>query len=183
MKKKATFLLVLTLTMTLFYNVIGYYLIQAYQKEQTWVASMQNIPDSEFQVIKLNASLYSFIDDTEMAFVNENVTINNKSYHIFKKKIQNNIIYLYYLRNFYESDAKECFTKIVDSQDFKNQSATSNPIKQPLKSFLKDYVFESNFDFKSLSFGSYHVINPTFFVQKCENSGFLNLPFSPPKTV
>ncbi len=183
MKKKATFLLVLTLTMTLFYNVIGYYLILSYQKEQTWVASMKNIPDAEFQVIKLNASLYSFIDDAEMAFVNENVTINNKSYHIFKKKIQNNIIYLYYLRNFHESEAKDNLTKIVDNQDFNDNSTRTNPVKKPLKSFLKDYVFENNFDFKSPSFLAYEATNITFFVQKSENTGFFNLPFSPPKTV
>lgn len=182
MKKKAAFLLILTLLMTLFYNVIGYYLIQSYQKEQTWVASMKNIPDAEFQVIKLNASLYSFIDDAEMEIVNENITINNNSYHVFKKKIQNNIIYLYYLRDFHESESKDNLTKIVDSQNFNDNSTSNNPIKKPLKSFLKDYVFENHFEFKSPTF----VVNDTnirnFFTQQNESKGFLSLPFSPPKT-
>jgi hypothetical protein len=53
----------------------------SYQKEQAWVSAMKN-PDSEFKV-NPNATLYSFIEDTDFEYVNENV-IENKSYHIFK---------------------------------------------------------------------------------------------------
>jgi hypothetical protein len=34
---------------------------------------------------RTNASLYSFVPDTEFEYVNENVVIDNKSYHIFKE--------------------------------------------------------------------------------------------------
>ena len=71
----------------------------AYQEEQAWVKMMANEPDSNYNVIHLNASLYSFIEDTDFEYVNENITIENKSYHIFKKRIKNNILSLYYLRN------------------------------------------------------------------------------------
>ena len=99
MRRKASSLLVLLLTATFLYNVIGFHLLFTLQKEHSWVVSMQNIPDSAFRVIKLNATLYTFTEDTEMEYVNENMTINNKVYHIFKRKIQDNIISLYYLPN------------------------------------------------------------------------------------
>ena len=76
----------LFLLTTLFYNVLAYCAMFAYQKEQRWVSSMEKVPSSKFQVIRLNASVYSFIEDTDFEYVNENVIIKNKSYHIFKKK-------------------------------------------------------------------------------------------------
>ena len=85
MKKKAILLLTLVLTITLFNNVVGYYLVYAFEKEQTWVNAKQNIPESEFSVIRLNATLYSFTEDTELEYVNENITIENVTYHIVKQ--------------------------------------------------------------------------------------------------
>ena len=108
----------LFLLVTLFYNVLGYYLMFAYQEEQAWVSSMEKIPCSEFQVIQLNATLYSFIEDTDFEYVNEDVIINNKSYHIFKKRIQNNILSLYYLRNSHQDVIGKDLKDIVDNQLF-----------------------------------------------------------------
>jgi hypothetical protein len=55
----------------------------SYQEEQAWVSAIKT-PDLEFQVIQLNASLYS-LSKTLTLNTNENVIIENKSYHIFKK--------------------------------------------------------------------------------------------------
>ena len=77
MKKIAFALLTLLLTATFLYNVIGYQLMFSLKKEQKWVAAMQKIPDSKFKVLRLNATLYSFIDDTEMEIVNENFIYKN----------------------------------------------------------------------------------------------------------
>src|SRR3990167_9386376 len=94
----------LFLLVTLFYNVLGYYLMFAQQQEQAWVASMEKNDTSKFKVIHLNATLYSFIEDTDFEYVNENVTINNTTYHVFKKRIQNNILSLYYLPNSHQDE-------------------------------------------------------------------------------
>jgi hypothetical protein len=48
----------------------------SYQEEQAWVSSMEKKPDPEFQVIKLNATLYPFIEDTDFEYVDEDVVIN-----------------------------------------------------------------------------------------------------------
>ena len=84
MKRIATLFLIVTL----FYNMIGYYLMFAYQEQQAWVARMEKTSHTDFRVMRLNASLYSFADDTEFEEVNEDVIINNKSYHIFKKQVK-----------------------------------------------------------------------------------------------
>lgn len=143
MKRKASLLLTLLVSIALFYNVIGYYLMDAFKTEQTWISAMQNIPDSEFKVIKLNASLYSFTEDTEMEYVNENVTINNVSYHIFKKRIQNNIINLYYLQNYNQNDVYKKLEKMADDHLCNNSSTNKTPIKKIFKSGLTDFIFES----------------------------------------
>lgn len=129
----------LFLFVALFYNALGYYLMFSYQEEQTWVNAMEKIPNEEFQVIELNATLYSFVEDTDFEYVNENVIIENKSYHIFKKRIHDNILSLYYLPNSYGDVIGKKLNEIVDNQLF-NCNSKDTPVKRLLKSFLKDYV-------------------------------------------
>ena len=71
MKRIATLFLVVTL----FYNMIGYYVMFAYKEQQAWVARMENTSRTDFRVLRLNASLYSFAEDTEFEDVNEDVII------------------------------------------------------------------------------------------------------------
>lgn len=129
----------LFLFVTLFYNALGHYLMFSFQEEQEWISAMEKSKDEEFQVLELNASLYSFIEDTDFEYVNENVIIENKSYHIFKKRIQNNILSLYYLPNSYGDVIGKNLNEIVDNQLF-NCSSKDSPVKRLLKSFLKDYI-------------------------------------------
>ena len=176
MKRIAT----LFLLATLFYNVLGYYAMFAYQKEQTWVSSMEKIPSSELQVIQLNASLYSFIEDTDFEYVNENVIIKNKSYHIFKKRIQNNILSLYYLPNSYGDVIGKDLNEIVDNQLFNSAPSKEAPAKKLLKSFLPDYIpnsttcveFSLNTDLNSIA-----LIIPQ---NKALDSGYLSSSYTPP---
>ena len=128
MKRKASLLLTLLVSIALFYNVVGYYLMGAFETEQNWISEMQNIPDSEFKVIKLNASLYSFTEDTEMEYVNENVTINNVTYHIFKKRTQNNIVNLYYLQNYNQNGIYKKLEKMADDHLCNNTSTNKTPL-------------------------------------------------------
>lgn len=173
----------LFLIVTLFYNVMGYYLMFAYQEEQAWVASMEKKHDSEFQVIKLNATLYSFIEDTDFEYVNEDVVINNKSYHIFKKRIQNNILSLYYLRNSHQDAISQDLKDIVDNQLFNGSSSKESPVKKLLKSFLKDYVANSavcvDFSPKTTVLSSESIIMPN----QALDSGYISLSYSPPDFV
>lgn len=173
----------LFLIVTLFYNVMGYYLMFAYQEEQAWVSSMEKRHDSEFQVIKLNATLYSFIEDTDFEYVNEDVVINNKNYHIFKKRIQNNILSLYYLRNSHQDAISQDLKDIVDNQLFNGSSSKESPIKKLLKSFLKDYVPNTAVCFTFSPEKEAEVVvfneNPTASL----HSGHLALSYTPPDFV
>jgi len=180
MKKKACILLIITLTIALFYNVIGYYLIYAFEKEQSWVATMQEIPDSDFKVIKLNATLYSFIDDTELEYVNENFTLKNKTYHIFKKQIKDNVLSLYYLPN-QQSNSYASLNKLVQGDFLENAPLSKNPLEKLIKTFSKDYLSQNNNYFKT-SFDANTLrlktdLHPNGILQ----SGYLPQLFSPPK--
>lgn len=181
MKKKAILLLTLMLTITLFYNVIGYYLMYAFEKEQTWVHAKQDIPESEFRVIRLNASLYSFTEDTEMEYVNENITIKNVTYHIFKKKIENNILNLYYLRNSNQDSATVKLEKIADSQIFNGTSSNKNPLKKIVKSGFEKYVFEMySFEKSILDFDFEKLRIQSILTQEL-HSGYLTISYTPPE--
>ncbi|TDE31374.1 hypothetical protein E0I61_01360 [Flavobacterium ranwuense] len=173
----------LFLLVTLFYNVMGYYLMFAYQEEQAWVSSMEKRQDSEFQVIQLNATLYSFIEDTEFEYVNEDVVINNKSYHIFKKRIQNNILSLYYLRNSHQDAISQDLKDIVDNQLFNGSSSKESPVKKLLKSFQKDYVANSAvcFTFSLEKEAEVVVLNGNPI--ESLHSGHLTLSYTPPDFV
>lgn len=173
----------LFLLVTLFYNVLGYYLMFAQQEEQAWVASMEKNEVSEFKVIHLNASLYSFIEDTDFEYVNENVTIHNKTYHVFKKRIQNNILSLYYLPNSHQDEVGKNLNDIVDNQLFNNSSSKNTPVKKLLKSFIKDYVANDGTD---ISFTPKKSIETTTFdiiTKEAIHAGYYNLSYSPPDFV
>jgi hypothetical protein len=173
----------LFLLVSLFYNVLGYYLMFVYQEEQAWVSDIEKKTDLEFQVIELNASLYSFVEDTDFEYVNENVIIENKSYHIFKKRIQNNILSLYYLRNSYGDVIGKNLNDIVDNQLFNSIPSKDSPVKKLLKSFLKDYLSNTalaldycpNLDLDLCQ----HTTAPNLAI----NAGYLHLLYAPPKFI
>jgi hypothetical protein len=176
MKRIATLFLIVTL----FYNMIGYYLMFAYQEQQAWVARMEKTSHTNFRVMRLNASLYSFADDTEFEEVNEDVIINNKSYHIFKKQVKDNVLSLYYLPNTNENTVSKDLNDIVDNQLFNSGSSKDSPVKKLLKSFIKDYIDNPEVSIpmqtKAVASISLFTTNGVDFT----NPGHLSLPYSPP---
>jgi hypothetical protein len=176
MKRIATLFLIVTL----FYNMIGYYLMFAYQEQQAWVARMEKTIHTDFRVMRLNASLYSFADDTEFEEVNEDVIINNKSYHIFKKQVKDNVLSLYYLPNTNENTVSKDLNDIVDSQLFNSGSSKESPVKKLLKSFIKDYIDNPEvcipMQTKEVASMELFTTNGVDFT----NPGHLSLPYSPP---
>jgi hypothetical protein len=58
----------------------------AQQDESKRVSTIENTQTGKGD--RTNASLYSFVPDTEFEYVNENVVIDNKSYHIFKREFK-----------------------------------------------------------------------------------------------
>jgi hypothetical protein len=170
----------LFLLVTLFYNVLGYYLLFAYQQEQAWITSMEKAPRSELHVIQLNATLYSFIEDTDFESVNEDVVIDNKNYHIFKKRIQNNVLSLYYLRNSHQDAIGKDLKDIVDNQLFNGSSSKDTPAKKFMKSFLQDYIPSTAVSVNFSTKTAISSIEPIITPNKALASGYISLSYSPP---
>src|SRR6476660_2969721 len=95
MKKIASLFLIVTL----FYNVLGFYMTFAEQQEQVWVNAMEKTDDSNFEVIEIKITPYAYIVDSGFEDANEDFVIENKVYHVFKKRIVNNVLKLYCLKN------------------------------------------------------------------------------------
>jgi hypothetical protein len=136
MKKIASLFLVVTL----FYNVLGLYTIFAEQQEQIWVNSMEKTDDSNFEVIEVAINPYAYIVDSGFEYANEDLVIDNKTYHVFKKRIVNNVLKLYCLKNSHNEGLNKNLKKIVDSQLFDTNSDKENPSKKLMKSFIQDYI-------------------------------------------
>jgi hypothetical protein len=149
MKQIARLLLVVTLTSTFMYNVVGLYLAQFDKKEAHWIAKIERSNTKNFQVLKRNASVYSFIEDTDLEEVNENIVINNKVYHVFKKQILNNILYLYYLPNSVKTAQNLKLTKMVEAEMDETPSSNKKPIEKIMKSLVKDYLPSTVFSFET----------------------------------
>ncbi len=131
---------VLSLLALLLYNAFGYYLLFAYEQAQTKVAMLQNIPESDFQVLKLKVAVYASVEDRDFEYLDKDFTFENKTYHIVKKNIQNDTLNLYYLRDYHQDELRKSLNNIVESQILNNTSTNDTPVKQILKSFLKDYI-------------------------------------------
>jgi hypothetical protein len=181
MKIKALILLILIVTTTFLYNVVGGHLLVSFQKEQKWVNKMQKT--SNYKILKLNASIYTFVDDADFENINENITLNHKVYHVFKKKIQDNILYLYYLPNKLETEKTIGLKKMIDSELFENNGLNKKPLEKLFKSFIKDYVFTTNYDLNVPKNFNFSVVQQYISLTKTTFSGFLRLAFSPPKLV
>ena len=65
--------------------------------------AMEKIDDSKFEVIKVNINPYAYIVDSGFENVNEDMVVNNKTYHVFKNRIRNNVLELYCLKNNHQS--------------------------------------------------------------------------------
>lgn len=130
----------LFLIVTLFYNVLGFYIMFAEQQEQVWVNAMEQTDNSDFEIIEVKITPYAYVVDSGIEDVNEDFMINNKTYHVFKKRIQNNVLKLYCLKSSHNEALNKDLKKIVDSQLFDTDSNKENPGKKLMKSFIQDYI-------------------------------------------
>lgn len=130
----------ISLLALLLYNAFGYYLLFAYEQAQTKAVLLQNIPDSAFQVLKLKVAVYASVEDRAFEYLDKDFIVENKTYHIVKKRIQNDTLNLYYLRDYRQDALRKSLNDILESQTFNNTSTNDTPIKHLLKSFIKDYI-------------------------------------------
>ena len=180
--QKVTFGLALLLFLTVFLNnLAGCFLYFMQEKENNWVAKIQIKEGQVFKSIKFNASVYTFMEDTELETVNQNIEIDHKIYYVFQKQIKNNVLILYYLPNKNVSQTLVNITKIVE----KDIDFVQNPVKKGMhkvyKFFDKDYI---------ASYVYIHINSITLYlktspIKSFENqqtlTGFLFKDIAPPK--
>ncbi|SHM31199.1 hypothetical protein [Flavobacterium saccharophilum] len=141
----------LFLIVTLFYNVLGFYIMFAEQQEQVWVTAMEKTDNSNFEIIEIKITPYAYVVDSGIEDANEDFVIHNKTYHVFKKRIQNNVLQLYCLKSAHNEALNKDLKKIVDSQLFDDNSNKENPSKKLMKSFIQDYIQGNTIVFISTS--------------------------------
>ena len=174
----------LFLIVTLFYNVLGFYMMFAEQQEQVWVNSMEKTNNANFEIIEIQINPYAYIVDSGIETVNEDLVIENKIYHVFKKRIQNNVLKLYCLKNSHSEVLSKDLKKIVDSQLFDTNSNKENPNKKLMKSFIKDYISNDTISFESnLKLVSYFTLLHSYYLKKDILSGYFTTNDPPPDMV
>ncbi len=133
------FLLVLLL-----YNAFGYYALLAYEMNRSRQIQLMELPEDAFTVIKIPVALYLHAEDTDFEYLNENISHNGKTYNLIKKRIQNDTLQLYTLRNQRHEQVVSQFKNYVQSHLAMEKSIPqNNASKQILQSFLKDYIAEN----------------------------------------
>ena len=180
MKKIASLFLIVTL----FYNVLGFYITFAEQQEQVWVNAMEKTDDSNFEVIEIKITPYAYVVDSGFEDTNEDFVIENKVYHVFKKRIVNNVLKLYCLKNSHKKLLSKDLKTIVDSQLFDTNSNKENPSKKLMKSFVQDYIPN---DSNNLVISTAKLISPVI-LNSCNReedllSGYFTTNYPPPDMV
>ena len=182
MQKKALLLVGFMLTFTMFYNMVSAYLLFNFDRQQKWVAGIEKTQKSKFHVIKLNASLYSFAEDSDFQNVNLDVTIGEKSFHVFKKRIKDNVLELYVLDNLNESAIDINLSKLAEIDFHDDSDMSTSPLKKLLKSISFDYIVDKEFKINNNDAKFLRVPSHFYTIQNLK-SGYTSLPFSPPKFV
>jgi len=135
MRKIATLLLIAAL----FYNVLGFYVVFTMQQEQVWISSVEETDNQNFEVFTFNINPYGYIVDSGFESANEDISVEGKIYHVFKKRIQNNVLKFYCLKNV-KSVINSDLKKIVDNQLFDSDSKNDSSNKKLVKCLIKDYI-------------------------------------------
>ena len=127
----------------LLFNAFGYYLLFGYeevQARQQTVASLQELPESAFMVVKMLVSPYAHVEDRDFEYVEGEFRLDGKAYNFVKKRIVNDSLELYCLNNVRQDQLTAQFNNFVKENFLNGKTSQNLPTKQMLKSFLKDYI-------------------------------------------
>lgn len=156
----------------------------AEQQEQVWVNAMEKTDNSNFEIIEIKINPYAYVVDSGFEEANEDFIISNKTYHVFKKRIQNNVLKLYCLKNSHNEALNKDLKKIVDSQLFDADSNKENPGKKLMKSFILDYIPGNPIVFIGTSLKVVPTVTlHSYFLQQNTLSGYFTANYPPPDMV
>jgi len=173
----------LFLITALFYNVLGFYRIFAEQQEQVWVAAMEQTDDTNFEIIEVTINPYGYIVDSGFENANEDIVVDNKGYHVFKKRIQDNVLKFYCLRKVDEMFSTD-LKKIVDTHLFDTNSNKENSNKKIIKSFIKDFLpTNSSISLAAVARNTFLVTSLSYHPKSALLTGYFTMNYPPPNMV
>lgn len=138
----AIFLLVLLL-----YNAFGYYALLAYEISQTRQFQLRELPDDAFSVVKIPVALYTHVEDTDFEYLEDVISYHGKTYNMVKKRVKNDTLHIYTLRNYRHEQAVSQLNSYVKDHISIEKSTKSTPTKKLIQAFLKDYIQENVYIF------------------------------------
>jgi hypothetical protein len=153
------------------------------QQEQSWVNTIENTVDSKFEIFEIKINPYAYVVDSGFEEVNEDITINNIVYHVFKNRIQNNVLKLYCIKNTHKETLNKGLKKLVESELFDANTNKENPTKKILKSFITDYIDNPTIDVLLNSKIVYSAVSITSVPKSNLLSGYFNINYPPPDMV
>jgi hypothetical protein len=133
---------IISLLGLLLFNAFGYYFLSGYQQEQARHLAVANLKDADYMLIKLPASLYLHVENTDFEYVDQVFEFKNETYNKVKQRIHNDTLEVYCIRNVQHEKLKAHFNDYVSGQlDIDStESSKDSPLKQLLKNFLKEYI-------------------------------------------
>ena len=149
-------LTVISLLCLLLFNAFGYYLLSGYQQKKAKIMGYAHLKDADFTIIKLPASLYLHLDNTDFEYSDQVFEYKNETFNKVKQRIVDDTLQIYCVRNIQHEQLKAHFNDYVSGQmdiDNNNGSSKESPIKQLLKNFLKEYITDS--PYKIIHFASH----------------------------
>jgi hypothetical protein len=137
-------LTVIPLLGLLLFNAFGYYFLSVYQQEQAKHLAILQVKDADFTLIKLPASLYLHMENTDFEYVDQVFEHKNETYNKVKQRIFNDTLEIYCVRNVQHEKLKAHFNDYVSEQlDIDSNNEKDSPLKQLLNNFLKEYIADS----------------------------------------
>lgn len=126
------------------FNAFGYYVLLGFEQAHTRHIEIAGLPEEAFEIIKLPASLYVHLEDSEFEIVeNQFQTEDGRTYNSVKQRIVNDSLEIYCLRNFDSEHLEQLRAALSTQQDDDatiSQKGFPLPQKSVSKTFFKDYL-------------------------------------------
>lgn len=126
------------------FNAFGYYVLLGFEQAQARHVEIAGLPDEAFEVIKLPASLYVHLEDSDFEVVDHQFTTRDgRTYNSVKQRIVNDSLEIYCLRNFRSEQLTELSNDLAtqhDGDSVRGKTGFPAPQKSISKAFFKDYL-------------------------------------------
>ncbi len=137
MKKLASIFLLFSLL----YSAFGYYGLLAFEKSQASEMMAADEDATQYKVIKIPVSAYVHLEDRDFEETTGQYEYEGQTYNMVKQRRINDTLEIYALHNERQDQiAAQMNDYVKDQLGGQKGPVGKSPVKQLLKSFLKDYI-------------------------------------------